>query len=461
MSRESPDLTVVGGGAAGLAAAYSARMRGATVTIVQDGPIGGDCTFTGCIPSKALLSSAARGNGFDQAMADVRAAVSAIAAEESADALATRGIEVIEGRGRFLAPDRIEVNGAVVRANRVIVAAGSTAALPPIPGLSDAAYLTNDELWDLDELPRRIVIIGGGPIGCEMAEAFSTLGSEVTLIEGVDRLLPRDDPDASAVVTAALQRRGVAVRTGAFAGGVRSLTDSVVEISIGDDRIEADQLLVAVGRSPALDGMDLDAAGVELTESGWIKVDEHLATSAQGVYAAGDVIGSLQLTHAAGAMAEVAVSNALGGGLARLRKRVWEPRHVPWVTFTSPEVGQLGVTEAQATEVRGARVATIDASQIDRAVAAGRTEGFIKLIAGPRRVGGSIGGGRLIGATVVADRAGELISELALAARTGMFVGRLAQTAHPYPAWSMGIQQAATQFFTDAFTGRSARPPRG
>lgn len=459
MTASRPDLLVIGGGAAGLAAAFGARWRGKRVTIVQDGPIGGDCTFTGCVPSKALLAAAAAGHSFDRAMSDVRGAVDAVAAEESAEALKVRGIDVIEGRGRFIDRNRVDVDGTELRADRIVIAAGSRASVPPIPGLSDTAHLTNHDLWQLSELPARLVIIGGGPIGCEMAQAFSTLGSHVTVVEGVDRLLPRDDAEAAAVVTESLQRRGVAVHTGQFAGSVRSGADGTTEVVVGEEVVVADRVLVATGRAPALEALGLEAAGVEVTDRGWIEVDEHLATTAKGIYAAGDVVGSIQLTHAAGAMAQVAVANAFGVGVARFRKQSWEPKHVPWVTFTTPEVGQVGLTEAEAAGIKGARVATLQMSQVDRAVATGRTEGFIKLIAAPRSVVGNLGGGKLIGATVVADRAGELVGELALAARTSMFVGRLAQTVHPYPTWSMAISQAATQFFTDAFTGSSARPP--
>jgi pyruvate/2-oxoglutarate dehydrogenase complex dihydrolipoamide dehydrogenase (E3) component len=454
-----PDVLVIGGGAAGLAAAFGARWRGKRVTIVQDGPIGGDCTFTGCVPSKALLAAAAAGRGFDEAMDEVRAAVGAIAAEESAEALKVRGIDVIEGRARFTAPGRVDVDGTELRADRVVLAAGSRAAVPPIPGLSDTPHVTNHDLWQLPELPARLVIVGGGPIGCEMAQAFSTLGSKVTVVEGVDQLLPRDDAEAAAVITESLQRRGVAVRTGMFAGSVKSGDDGVIEVAVGDEVIEADRVLVATGRAPAFDDLGLEVAGVSVTDRGWIEVDEHLATTADGIYAAGDAVGSIQLTHAAGAMAQVAVSNALGVGMARFRKQTWRTEHVPWVTFTTPEVGQVGWTEAQAADVKGARVATLSMGEVDRAVATGRTHGFIKLIAAPRPIVGNLGGGKLIGATVVADRAGELVGELALAVRTSMFVGRLAQTVHPYPTWSMAISQAATQFFTDAFTGKSARPP--
>jgi pyruvate/2-oxoglutarate dehydrogenase complex dihydrolipoamide dehydrogenase (E3) component len=304
-----------------------------------------------------------------------------------------------------------------------------------------------------------LAIVGGGPMGCEMAQAHARLGVRVVLLERDARLLPGGDSDASAAVEAALRVDGVDVRVGARITAVREVPAGV-SLEVGDGQLVCDELLVAAGRAPCLDELDPGAGGVGLTDRGWIDVDECLRTSSPGVYAAGDVVGSVQLTHAAVAMAALAVDNALRAGAARVRPQRFDPVSVPSVTFTSPEVGQVGITEARATRLRGARVAELPMGHVDRARAADRTEGFVKLIAVPRRIVGNLGGGRLLGATVVGERAGELASELALAHRTGMFVGRLAQVVHPYPTWSTAISQAATQFFTDAFTGMSARPPR-
>ncbi|MFT7648375.1 MAG: pyruvate/2-oxoglutarate dehydrogenase complex dihydrolipoamide dehydrogenase (E3) component [Candidatus Poriferisodalaceae bacterium] len=454
--KKTADLVVVGGGAAGLAAAFQARFRGASVVIVQQGPVGGECTFSGCVPSKALLAAAARGASFGEAMSSVHAAIAQIAAAEDSAALKPRGIEVISGRGEVDEQGRVSVNGTRLSSKAVILAFGSAPMVPPIPGLRETPHLTNESLFQLVELPARLAIIGGGPIGCEMAQAFSQLGSQVTVLEGVDRLLPRDDVDASEVVRAALEARGVVVRTGEFVANVSQKPDGIV-LSVGESRVTVDRVLVAVGRKPAFKSV----GGLELSERGWINVDEQLKTNLDGVYAIGDAIGSVQLTHAAGAMAGVAVDNALNAGLARFKKRVWEPESIGWTTFTSPEVAQIGMTEQQAASVSGAQVAEVAMSEVDRAIAVGHQEGFIKLIAAPRRIIGMAGGGRLIGATVVAERAGEMAGELALAHATGMFVGRLAQVVHPYPTWSMAITQAATQFFTDSYSGRRTREPIG
>jgi pyruvate/2-oxoglutarate dehydrogenase complex dihydrolipoamide dehydrogenase (E3) component len=452
----SADLIVVGGGAGGLAAAFHARFRGASVIVVQDGPPGGECTFTGCVPSKALLAAARSGATFDDAMGRVRSVVAQIAGAEDASALAERGIKVVDGWGELTSGTSVTVNGTDLRAKAVVLSPGSSPMVPPIPGLGETPHLTNDNLFELTELPDRLAIIGGGPIGCEMAQAFADLGSKVVLFEGADRLLPRDDKGASAVVQAALEAQSVVVRVNTFVESVKSAHTGVI-VTAGGEAFPSDQVLVATGRTPSFGAI----GEVAMTDSGWIDVDEHLKTNLDGVYAVGDAVGSVQLTHAAARMASVAVDNALGSGTARLRKRVWDPAAIGWVTFTDPEVAQIGVTEAEAVAIKGARVSEVSMNEVDRAIAVGRTDGFIKLIAAPRKIIGNAGGGRLIGATVVAERAGELAGELALACGTGMFTGRLAQAVHPYPTWSMAVSQAASQFFTDAYSGRRARKPIG
>ncbi|NOX31438.1 MAG: FAD-dependent oxidoreductase, partial [Actinobacteria bacterium] len=287
------DLLVVGGGSGGIAAAQSAKFRGATVAIVQDGPIGGDCTWTGCIPSKALLAAASRDEPFDVAMASVQAAIGAIAAAEDAEMLREEGIEVVEGRGTLVGRTGgallgVEVGGVTHRAKSIIVCPGSKPLIPPIGGLADVAYLTNETIFSLSEQPEHLLVVGGGPIGCEMAEAFSSLGSVVTIIEGDLRLMPRDDADAAAVIDRSLGRRGVGIRTGVFVSEVAA-TDLGVAATLSDgSSIESSHVLIATGRAPSHAEMGLEAAGVELTDRGWINVDEHLQTSIKGVYAVGD-----------------------------------------------------------------------------------------------------------------------------------------------------------------------------
>lgn len=452
------DVVVIGGGAGGLVAAKEARRRKASVVIVQDGPLGGDCTFTGCVPSKALLAAAAAGHGFDESMRRVHTAIETIAATEDSAALAREGIDVIAGYARFRSPTSIEVNGDTVRSRRFIVATGATALIPPIPGLRDSRPLTNETLFTLDRLPPSLAVLGGGPIGCEMAQAFARLGSTVTLLETADRILPREEPEASAVVERALARDGVTVRAGAAATLVERLADDRVCIHTGTgDPITATHLLVAIGRSPSGRGFGLEEIGVRVDQHGAITVDDTMATGVDGIWAVGDVTGRLQFTHVAGRMGWIAATNALSK-LARIRGLRLDTSATPWATFTSPEVAHVGLTVAEAIERHpDARVAHLPLSHVDRAITAGATDGFVALIAAPRRATGHLAGGRLVGATVVAPTGGELIHEAALAMQTGMFVGRLAQTSHAYPTWSMAIQQAALQFFGES-AGLRARP---
>ncbi len=452
------DLVIIGGGAGGLVAVREAHRRGADVVMVQDGPVGGDCTFTGCVPSKTLLAAAARGQSFPDAMTAVNRAVSHIAATEDAAALAADGIEVVPGYARFTSPTSIDVDGARLRSARFIVATGARPLVPPIPGLRELAPLTNETLFKLRDLPASLAILGGGPIGCEMAQAFARLGSRVTLIEAMARVLPREEPEASGIIAAALGRDGVDVRVGAKLVAVERLVDGHARLNIdGRDPVVADHVLVAIGRAPSGRGFGLEEIGVTVDERGAVVVDDSMATSVKGIWAVGDVTGRLQFTHVAGRMGWIASTNALSK-LARVRPLRFSDRVIPWATFTSPEVAHVGITQAEAVvKFPRARVAYLPLARVDRAIAAGAEEGFVQLIAAPKRGTGNLGGGQLVGATVVAPTAGELIHEAALAMQTNMFVGRLAQTTHAYPTWSMAIQQAAQQFFGTS-AGLAARP---
>lgn len=456
----SYDLVVIGGGSGGLVAAHEARRRGASTVIVQDGPVGGDCTFTGCVPSKTLLAAAAAGAGFDEAMQRVHATVERIARTEDAAALAEDGIDVVHGRARFTSPTTVEVEGATIRSSQFVVATGARPTVPDIPGLLASNPLTTETLFGLGARPASLIVLGGGPVGCEMAQAFARLGVRVTLLEAVDRLLPRDEVEASEVVAGALRVDGVDIRLSCSVTRVeRDAGDVVVHLGDGTS-IRAAELLVAVGRTPSGTGFGLEEVGVELRGDGAIVVDDTTATSVPGIWAAGDVTGGLQFTHVAGRMGWVAAANALST-LARVRRFRFDRRVVPWATFTAPEVGRVGLTEAAAAITHPhARVAHLPLEHVDRAVTAGAEQGYVKLIAAPKRGLGHLGGGRLVGATVVAPTGGELIHEAALAMQTNMFVGRLAQTTHVYPSWSMAVQQAALQFFGPSSGGLRARPVR-
>lgn len=447
------DLVVIGGGAAGIAAARAGVAAGARTALINDGPPGGDCTFVGCVPSKTLIESAAQGTGFATAMARVRDTVGRIAATEDAAALGREGIQVLCGRAVFTSPRQVRLDGRPIRARWFVLACGSRPAIPPLPGLDTVAYLTNETVFDLTAQPTQLVILGGGVIGCELAQAFARLGTRVTIVEAAPRLLPREEPEASRVLARVFADEGITVRIGSPVTQVHDRPHGRELVFEAGPPVVADALLVAVGRTPATAELGLEAAVVQLDERGFVRTTARLATTAPGIYAAGDVTGRLPFTHAAYVMGRLAARNAM-----RRRGARFDTTAVPWVTFTSPEVAHVGFTEAHAAQqAPGARVAYLPMAELDRAITAGRTHGFVKLITGPRRFTGNAGGGRLLGATIVADRAGEMIHEAVLAMRTGMFTGRLAQAVHAYPTWSMAIQLAAAQFFGE-FAGRAARP---
>ncbi|QIS19923.1 dihydrolipoyl dehydrogenase family protein [Nocardia terpenica] len=442
MTHTDCDLLVVGGGSAGLAAAETGVRAGARVLLVADGEIGGDCTFTGCVPSKTLIEAAAQGLSYSQATARVRAAIGRIAATETADVLRKRGIEVLRGRARFTASRRVDVDGRSISSARIVIATGSVPAIPPIDGLADVAYLTTDTVFEQSDPPDSLAILGGGPTGCELAQAFSRLGVRVSVVEFAPRLLPGTDADAAGIIAEVFAREGITVHTATTVRAVSGKDGTVALHTDSGPDITAQRLLVATGRRPDTTELGLDAAGIRTGAGGFISVDRHLATTAPGVYAAGDITGHLLFTHAAYEMGRVAA----GSALRRWRRPVFDPTVIPQVVFTDPEIATVGATESEITDPR-ARLAYLRMDRVDRAITADRTDGFVKLLAGPRRILGNTGGGRVLGATIVCERAGELVHEPALALRTGMFTGRLAQTVHAYPTWSTAIQQAAAQFF--------------
>jgi pyruvate/2-oxoglutarate dehydrogenase complex dihydrolipoamide dehydrogenase (E3) component len=450
------DLIVIGGGAGGMSAARAAARRGARPLLVQAGPIGGECTFVGCVPSKALIAAAAEGKSFGEAMEVVRRSIETIAATEGDDVFAREGIDVLHGWATFRSPTELDVDGTRLRSRRFVVATGTHPAVPAIAGLDTVDYLTNENVFDLDARPASVAVLGGGAIGCELAQAFAHLGTKVTIVEALDRLLPREEPEASTEIAAVFAAGGVDVKVGRTLARVEPLeAKGAVRLHLDDgSSASVDRLLVAVGRRGAIDRLGLEAAGV-VTERGLVVTDDRLATNAPGIWAVGDVAGKLQFTHAADEMGRVAATNALS---PRWRRHRFDPTAIPWVTFTTPEVARVGIAEAEAAR-HGGRVAYLPMSEVDRAVVTDQTAGFVKLIAGPRPVLRGTGGGRVLGATIVAARAGEMIHEPALAMRTAMFTGRLAQTVHAYPTWSVAVRQAAAQFFAE-IGGRQARPAR-
>jgi pyruvate/2-oxoglutarate dehydrogenase complex dihydrolipoamide dehydrogenase (E3) component len=445
------DVAIIGAGSGGLTGAGFAASVGARVALIERDRIGGDCTWTGCVPSKALLKAAhiahdvrrAASHGLDVAMATVnmrdirdhvRQAVDSVYASESPEALRRQGIDVVEGAGSFEDASHLRVGSRMVEARAFIICTGARAAIPDLPGLDGVSYETSATFFDNDRLPRHLLVVGGGPIGVEMAQAYRRLGAAVTLV--APAVLPRDEPEAGALVGELLAGEGVRVMRGRARAVSRAEGDILLECDVETAR--GDMLLIATGRIPRTEGLGLEQAGVKYSTRG-IAVDAYLRTSAHGIYAAGDVLDGPQFTHAASWQCFHAVRNALFPGNAR-----GLTPSVPWVTFTSPEVAHVGLTEAEARVRHGnVTIARMEMREVDRAVTDGATHGFVKLVARRR--------GRLVGATIVAPRAGEMISEIGLALQARRTLGDLASTIHPYPTWSSALQQAASRASLEQF----------
>jgi pyruvate/2-oxoglutarate dehydrogenase complex dihydrolipoamide dehydrogenase (E3) component len=462
------DFVIVGAGAAGLASAWTAARKGHSVLLIERNRLGGDCTWTGCVPSKALIHQAkkvkaARDLGFEgevsweQIIGLVHDKRELVSADESVGTLSSQGIDVLEGTAAFSEPGTLDVEGTKVRANKAIVlATGSTAMLPPIQGLADADPLTNETIFELTDRPSHLAILGGGPIGLELGQAFQRLGTKVTILEGSDRVAGKEEPEASAVIQEVLEREGVEFVIGSFVDSVVREGDQVT-IKTKDGRsVVADQVLAALGRRPVTSGLQTSRGGIDLTDDEFIKVDDKLRTTAEGVYAVGDITGGLQFTHVGYDQGSLAVNNALG-----LIKMSYDPAVVPWVTYTEPEIGRVGMSEAQAFEEYGdsARVAYMPIAETDRAKVTGETDGFVKLVAGPHTLIRGLAGGNLVGATVVCPTGGDVMHELALSIKQHIITGRLAQMIHAYPSWSLAVRETAAQFFYE-YKGREARPAR-
>ena len=447
------DLLVVGGGTAGIVAAKTAARFGARVVLVERDRTGGDCLWTGCVPSKALLAAAdvaarARSGAalgvntgpvrvdFPAVMRHVRASIAHIEPVDSVAALEAAGVTVVHGAATFTGPQTVQVGERVLTFRRAVLATGAAPAVPPVPGLREASPLTSDTVWDHEELPARLVVLGGGSIGCELGQAFARLGSRVTIVEALPRLLAREDPDAAALVHARLAEDGVEILTGRRAVQVDGHPGGAGTVTVdGDDgprAVEYDALLVAVGRTPRTAGLGLDAAGIVVDGRGFAQVDDRLRTTNPRVHAAGDVTSHPQLTHVAGVHGSLAATNAVLG----LRRRV-DRTAVPRVTYTDPEVAAVGrPTWADPVDGAPAHVVTRSHDEVDRAVAEGRPDGFARLAL-------AADGTTVVGATIVGPRAGESLAELTLAVRRRLTTTDLAGTMHAYPTYGDGPWNAA------------------
>jgi len=458
-ARFDRDIVVIGAGAAGLVASYIAAAVRARVTLVERERMGGDCLNTGCVPSKALIRAArsvreVRRAGrygvrvaepcveFAAVIGHVQGAIEAIAPHDSVERYTGLGVEVLKGEASLATPWEVQVatpeGPRTLTTRHVIIASGARPRVPELPGIDAIEVLTSDTLWRLEALPEHLLVLGGGPIGCELGQSFALLGSRVTLVESASQLLPREDPEVAEALLSAMGEDGVRVLLGHRAlEVVTGATGAALEVANGEgqrERLPFTHLLVAVGREANVTGMGLEALGVETRANGTLDVDETLRSVLPNVWACGDVAGPYQLTHAGAHQAWHATVNALFGEVRRFRVSY---RALPAVTFTTPEVARVGLNEREAREQGVAyEVTRYDLAELDRALADGESQGFVKVLTPP-------GSDRLLGATIVGEGAGEMLATFTLAMTRGIGLNRLLSTIHPYPTRSEAVKATA------------------
>jgi pyruvate/2-oxoglutarate dehydrogenase complex dihydrolipoamide dehydrogenase (E3) component len=457
-------LVAIGGGTAGIIAALGAAGLGARAALIERRLLGGDCLNYGCVPSKALLraaraayqvSQAARFGvqantsppDFAQVMERLRRLRAQISHHDSAQRFASLGVDVYLGSARFTGPTSLEVDGTRLDFRRAVIATGARAAAPDIPGLEEAGYLTNETVFSLTELPQRLIVIGAGPVGCELAQAFRRLGSEVHLVNRSDRILPKEDPAAAALVKEQFEREGIHLHLGWSMKAETTGHSKSLLLQRGEEKkkLLADAILVGVGRRPNLEGLNLEAAGVNYTAHG-VSVDDRLRTTNPRIYAAGDICSRHQFTHAADAMARVAIQNALFRGRKKASALV-----IPRCTYTDPEVAHVGLTPDEARQ-QGIELDSYraDLADVDRAVLDGEEQGFA--VVHTRK-----GKGRIVGATIVAAHAGEMIGEVSLLMTRRLGLGALAHVIHCYPTQVEVLKRIADQYQRTRLTPRVAK----
>ena len=460
------DLCIIGAGSGGLSVAAGAAQMGADVVLIEKGKMGGDCLNYGCVPSKALLAAGhavqdarhATRFGVDVGEVEidgkkvfdhVHDVIAGIAPHDSVERFESLGVNVIQGAGRFTGPNRVEVNDQIVQAKKIIVATGSRAFVPDIEGLDGLYVLTNENIFELDSVPEHLIVVGGGPIGCELAQAFRNLGASVTILE-MFKIMPKDDPELVRVVRNRLLADGVVIHEGVTvvrAQGTKDVPEIVCEDDDGREHvIKGSHLLMAAGRRPNVGGLDLERGGIDYTPKG-ITVDARLRTSNKNVFAIGDVAGGLQFTHVAGYHAGIVIRNALFKLPAKAKHQ-----SVPWVTYTDPELAQVGLTEDQARDQFGAeniRVLSHPFKENDRARAERSTDGLVKVVVTKK--------GKILGAGIAAPRAGELIQPWVLAMEQGLKIGAMASTIAPYPTLGEVNKRAAGSFYTPSLFSERTR----
>lgn len=453
-SKFDRNLIVIGGGSAGLVSAYIAAAINAKVTLIEKHKMGGDCLNTGCVPSKALIKSAKVASlikradefginvpdssiDFAAVMERVQSTIKKIEPHDSMERYESLGVECIEGEAKITSPWTVEVNGKTLSARSIIIATGARPFVPPIKGLDEVNYLTSDNLWEIRELPKRLVVLGGGPIGCELTQSFSRLGSQVTQIEMLPRIMIREDEEISAVVNQRFLDEGVDVRTNHLAKEVINRDGQKVLVCEHNEQtieIEFDEILVAVGRAANTSGFGLEELGIELNPNKTIRVNEKLQSSIPNIYACGDVAGPYQFTHTAAHQAWYASVNALFG---KFKKFNVDYSVIPWATFTDPEVARVGLNELEAKEKGIAyEVTHYGIDDLDRAIAEGEAHGSVKVLTVP-------GKDKILGVTIIGDHAGELITEYISAMKHGFGMNKILGTIHIYPTLSEANKFAA------------------
>ncbi len=440
------NLVVIGAGPAGLITSIAAAGLGARVALVERHAMGGDCLNVGCVPSKTLLAAAARGLSFAAAMARVRAVRAAIARHDAVQRYTAAGVDVFLGTARFEDAHRIRVGESLLETCKTVICTGARAALPPVPGLAEAGARTNETIFDLETAPRRLAVLGAGPIGCELALAFARLGVEVHLLEAQPRVLPLEDADAAALVAAALERAGVRLHLGVRIERVERHAGLRCVLLADGDAVAAEELLVAAGRRRNVEDLALERAGVRFDPREGVLVDARLRTSHRDIYAAGDVCSRLQFTHSADAQARIVIRNALFMGRARVDRLV-----VPWCTYTTPELARVGASRRELDAASRAYDALrVDFGELDRGRTDDGGDGYAEVLI-------ERGGDRLLGATIVGKDAGEQLAPLVLMMTTGLGFAALGSLVLPYPTRSEYLRRLADLWNRRRLTPRAAR----
>lgn len=444
------NIVVIGAGSGGLVSAYIAAAVKAKVFLVEKHKMGGDCLNTGCVPSKALIRAAKAcyqakhaaeyGISFSDVQVDfakvmerVHRVIADVEPHDSIERYSELGVDCVQGEARILSPHEVQIGEQVISTRNIIVATGARPAVPLIEGLAELAYLTSDNLWELRELPKRLLVVGGGPIGCELAQAFSRLGSEVTVVDMADKLLPRSDKDVSELIEKQFKQENINLVLNAslkkFQAGF-----ALVDINGVEHKVLFDKVIIAVGRQANTQGFGLQELGVELNKNGTISVDPYMRTNVKNIFACGDVAGPYQFTHTASHQAWYASVNALFSGFKKFKV---DYSAIPWVIFTDPEVAHVGASENELNERSvDYELVSYDLSDLDRAIADGENKGMVKVLM-------KKGKDQILGATIVGSHSGELITEFVTAMKNGHGLNTILGTIHSYPTWSEANKYAA------------------